>query len=130
MKRGKTFLTYEYESMYESSAESIVRMLLLSFSHRVIFATLILRMRFVGNIGKFLAYRSNENVEASGESMCSLNFTHRINSRQFTIVHHARFNITYSGYKMYLRILVFFNGAFFFFFLIKFYTFYSNFSVI
>lgn len=89
MKRGNTFLTYEYESMYESSAESIVRMLLLSFSHRVIFATLILRMRFIGNIGKFLAYRSNENVEGSGEPMCSLNFTHRINSHQFTIVHHT-----------------------------------------
>lgn len=89
MKRGKTFLTYEYESMYKSNTESIVRMLLLSFSHRVIFAILILRMRFIGNIGKFLVYGSNENVEGSRESMCSLNFTHRINPRQFTIVHHA-----------------------------------------
>lgn len=89
MKRGKTFLTYEYESVYESSAESIVRMLLLSFSHHVIFATLILRMRFIGNIDKFLVYGSNENVEGSREPMCSLNFTRHMNPRQFTIVHHT-----------------------------------------
>lgn len=88
-------------------------------------------MRFIGNIGKFLVYGSNENVEGSREPMCSLNFTHHINPRQFTIVHHAWFNITYNGYKKYLRILLFFNGAFFFLSnSIHFILTVSNFSVI